>query len=113
MAVNIAEMRERGSLQNSSNPAYGYGQKDSYSEVSGLGDVRGRLRKLGGNRTNDFGEVSFSNRWEWIVRFETAIETNLFKSSRWVIENRFFTIDSYELMGNRKRFYRFVLTEKE
>lgn len=113
MAVNIAEMRERGSLQNNSGSVYGHGTKEYFQEVSGLGDVRGRLRKLGGSRVSDFGEVTFNNRWEWIVRYETAIETALQKSSRWVIDNRFFTIESYELMDNRKFFYRFVLTEKE
>lgn len=111
--MSIAELRERGSLQNTTSVAAGFGQKEVYSEVSGLGDVRGRLRKLGGSRRNDFGEVSFSNRWEWIVRFEAAIENNLFKNSRWVIDNRFFTVDSYELMDNRRFFYRFILTEKE
>jgi len=113
MAVNIAEMRERGSLQNNVSTAYGAGTKEYYQEVSGLGDVRGRLRKLGGSRTNDFGEVTFNNRWEWVVRYEVAIENALEKSSRWVIDNRFFTIDWYELVDNRKFFYRFVLTEKE
>ncbi len=113
MAVNIAELREVGSLQNSTSTPSGFGTKDNYSEVSGLGDVRGRLRKLGGRRVADFGEIALSHRWEWIVRYEAGIVNNLNLSSRWVIDNRFFSIDDYELMDNRKRFIRFVLTEKE
>jgi len=113
MAVNIAEMRERGSLQNWVFGSGQFGTVETFQEVTGLGDVRGRLRKLGGSRINDFNEVTFGNRWEWIVRYEVAIDNALEKSSRWVIDNRFFTIEWYELVDNRKFFYRFVLTEKE
>ena len=114
MAVNIAELRERGSLQNNTGSSTsGYGTREGYAEVSGLGDVRGRFRKLSGGRTNDFGSLGFDNRYEWICRYESAIENNLFKDTRWVIENRILTVDSYELIDNRKFFYRFILTERE
>ena len=108
MVIRAGEMRHTGALQ--ANTLSG---ADSYSEVSGLGDVRGRLRRMGGSRSNEGGEIVLNSSWEWIVRFETSIENAITEPSRWVIDNRFFTITGYERTGVNFEWYKFILTDTE
>lgn len=88
----------------------GAGSKDGYQEFI---TVRGRLRKQSGFRGLDFSEILLTNRWEFICWFQVALENDLSASTRVVIENRFFTIDSYELINQKKMFYRFILNEQQ
>jgi hypothetical protein len=102
-------MRWRGTLQNTVLVAAGYGNKDSYTDVDGVTDVYGSLKRIGGNRSNDNGETVFSNRWEWIVRKHADLSEKLGRGSRWVIDGRYFGIDGYEY---DQYYYRFILSER-
>lgn len=107
MAVKAGDMREKGSLQ-VNQPV---DNEDNYVEV--LNNVRGRLVKISGSRSRTAGETELLSTWDWFCWFETTIENNLTKSARWVIENRFFTINSYERVGNNYEFYIFNIKESE
>lgn len=108
---HIGELRQSGQLQTNSPTQQGAGKKDAFTTLL---TCRGRLTKLRGNRDLNSGEVNINAAWEWICRFQTAIDsvTNK-KSIRWIIDGRYFTVNNYELIDQKKRFYRFVLLENE
>lgn len=89
--------------------ALGAGKKDDYEEFL---TTRGKLSKMRGNRSLSFGEANIQNQWELYVRFEVALENDLSKSMRLLIDNMIFTIDSWELVDQKRRYYRFVLNQK-
>jgi hypothetical protein len=108
---HIGELRQSGALQINTPTQLGAGQKDSYSQLL---TCRGRLQKLRGNRILDNGEVIISAGWEWICRFQTAINSVANKKSiRWVIDGRTFSVSDYEQIDQKKRYYRFILLENE
>ena len=109
MAV-IGKMKQKGALQNNTPIAYGTGKKDAYSEVY---TAWGVLKKTGGFRTNEAGDTTLSSTWSFECRFSEDLETLLNKSSRWVINNRFFTISGYEQSDQERFWYKFLLTEVE
>lgn len=109
MKVAIKDMKYRGTLQNSEPLAAGLGLKDSFSDVDGVVDVYGSLKRIGGSRVSETGAVLFSNRWEWIVRKHTDLTEKVGRGSRWFIDGRYFAIDGFEYDNFH---YRFILTER-
>lgn len=108
MKVAIRDMRWRGTLQNTTLVAAGLGNKDSYTDVDGVSDVYGSLKRLSGSKSAN-GEVIFSNRLEWIVRKHEDLSEKLCRGSRWVIDGKYYGIDGYEY---DQYYYRFILTER-
>lgn len=110
-APHIGQLRQSGQLQTNIPVAQGAGFKDSFSTLL---TCRGRLTELRGNRSLNSAEVNINAAWEWICRFQTAIDsvTNK-KSIRWIIDGRYFTVNNYELIDHKKRYYRFTLLENE
>lgn len=109
MAV-IGNMRQKGALQNNTPIAYGAGKKDSYAEVA---TAWGQLKKQSSARVNELGDTTLASNWTWECRFNSDLENLIGKSSRWVIENRFFTITGYEQIDQRRFWYKFFLSEVE
>lgn len=108
---HIGQLRQTGQLQTNAPVAQGAGFKDSYSTLL---TCRGKLSKLKGGRVLDNGEVVFDNAWEWIIRFQPAIENITTKKSiRWLIEGRKFTVNDYNPIDQKRRYYRFILLENE
>jgi hypothetical protein len=108
---HIGKLRQSGQLQTNTPVQQGAGKKDAFTTLL---TCRGRLTKLRGNRGLNSAEVEINTAWEWICRFQTAIDgvTNK-KSIRWIIDGRYFTVNNYELIDHKKRYYRFVLLENE
>jgi hypothetical protein len=114
MAVSkpdIGKLRQSGQLQVNTPVQQGAGFKDSFATLL---TCRGALSKLRANRELNSAEVNINAAWEWICRVQTAINTVANKKSmRWIIDGRTFTVNNYELIDQKKRFYRFTLLENE
>lgn len=110
-APSIGQLRQSGSLQVNNPTQLGAGKKDNFSELL---TCRGDLQKMKGNRILDSGETVIAAGWQWIVRYQTAIESITDKKSiRWVIDGRSFVVSDYQLIDNKKKYYRFILLENE
>lgn len=111
MDVNpqIGSLRQVVRFERNVPTVLGAGKKDDYEEFL---TTRGALSKIKGNRSLSFGEANIQNQWVLFVRFETALENDLSKSMRLLIDNIIFTIDTWSLVGQKRRFYRFVLNQK-
>jgi hypothetical protein len=108
---HIGNLRQSGQLQVNTPVQQGAGFKDSYSTLL---TCRGELSKVRGNRDLNSAEVNINASWHWVCRFQTAIDgvTNK-KSIRWIIDGRTFKVDNYELVGQKKKYFRFTLLENE
>lgn len=108
---HIGKLRQSGQLQINTPVQQGAGFKDAFTTLL---TCRGDLTKLRGSRGLNSAEVEINAEWEWICRYQTAINgvTNK-KSIRWIIDGRYFTVNDYELIDHKKRYYRFVLLENE
>jgi hypothetical protein len=108
---HIGELRQSGTLQTNNPLQQGAGKKDNYTTLL---TCRGRLTQLRSNRGLDLSETTLSNAWEWICRYQIAISNVANKKSiRWQIDGRNFSVNSYELIDQKKHYYRFVLLENE
>jgi hypothetical protein len=109
--TEIGKLRQSGQLQTNTRIQQGAGFKDNYSTLL---TCRGRLTKLRGNRSFNDSETDINAAWEWICRYQVAIDniTNK-KAIRWIIDGRRFTVNNYELIDQKKRYYRFTLLENE
>lgn len=108
---HIGELRQSGQLQTNSPTQQGAGKKDSFTTLL---TCRGRLQQLKSNRGLDISETTLFNAWEWVCRYQSAIAsvTNK-KSVRWLIDGRYFSVNSYEQLDQKKHYYRFILLENE
>lgn len=89
--------------------ALGAGSVDSYSDLL---TTRGSLKKLNGSRGLSFGEVFESNSYELIVRVQTLLEQNLRMDMKVVIDGRTFTLSSYDMMDEKRFYYKMILNEQ-
>lgn len=87
----------------------GAGASDSYSTLL---TTRGSLKKLNGSRGLSYGELLESNSYECIVRHQSSLQTNLRMDMKVEIDSRTYTIASYELIEEKRFYYRFVLNEQ-
>jgi len=87
----------------------GAGAADSYSTLL---TTRGSLKKLSGSRSLSFGELVESNSYEMITRYQSSIASNVRMDTKIEIEGRTFTINSFEKTGEKRFYYRFVLSEQ-
>lgn len=84
----------------------GAGALDSYSTYC---TTRGYLKKTSGSRSVSFGEITGGNSYTLWVRFQTTIESNIRMDNKIIIDGRTFTIDSFELVDEEKKYYKFTL----
>lgn len=107
----LGKLRQSGQLQINTPIQQGAGFKDNYTTLL---TCRGDLTKARGDRGLNSGEVDISSTWFWDCRYQSAIAnvTNK-KSIRWIIDGRKFTVNNYELIDQKKRYYRFTLLENE
>jgi len=87
----------------------GAGKADAYTTLL---TTRGSLKKLNGSRGISFGELLESNSYEMFTRYQQDLEDNLSMSVKVEIESRLFTISSYEKIGEKRFYYRFILNEQ-
>ena len=87
----------------------GAGKEDVYTTLL---STRGKMTQLSSSRGTQYGEISEGARWELIVRFETDIESNLSIKLRVEYDSRTYTIDSWEKIGEKRFYYKFILSEQ-
>lgn len=108
---HIGKLAQSGQLQTNTPVAQGAGFKDSYATLL---TCRGELTKMSGSRFLDNSETVMDNKWQWVCRYQAAIQNITQKKSiRWIIDGRRFTVNGYELIGQKKRYFRFILLENE
>lgn len=105
----IGDLRQVVKLERNEPVRQGAGMKDNYVEWV---TTRGKLVKYTGSRLLQQGEGVIVNRWDLWIRFQSAVENYIGKSDKLIINNMFFTVVTYELVGERKRMYHFVLSQK-
>lgn len=105
----IGKMRQVVKMERNEPVPLGAGMKDNYVEwVS----TRGLLQKMSGFRALTFGEANIENRWELFIRYQQEVENYISKSMKLIINNMFFTVETYSLIDEKQRYYHLVLNEK-
>lgn len=87
----------------------GAGAKDAYTTLL---TTRGSLRKLNGGRGLSFGELLESNSYEMITRYQVALANGLNMAVKVEIESKTYTIQSFEKIGEKKFYYKFILNQQ-
>src|SRR5215204_1902369 len=108
--MDISQLDEKISFENPvfSNDAYG-GQSESF--VEWLSDCWASVERRSGFKNFSEGFESTVTRYDVYVRYRSLIETNLKeKYTRIVYGNRRFSIDSSELIDEKKKYYHFTVT---
>jgi len=72
---------------------------------------RGLFKKLSGHRRFESGYDATVNAGEMFVPWRQEIENNISKDVRIVYDNRFFAIDNYDLVGEKRRMYHIEVRE--
>lgn len=107
--VNISDFRHVVKLENvvkSANASAG--QNEGYVDFV---TVRGSMKKKDGFRTFDDGYDKQVNTYEFVTFWRQQIENNITKDTRLVFDNRFFKIETYELIREQRAFYKFTIVE--
>lgn len=84
----------------------GQGQSDDYSPDI---ETRGMLRKAGGNRNLQWGEISTEDSYELICRFQSALESRLASNGKVIVDGKEYTINTWEKIDQIKHVYKFKL----
>lgn len=87
----------------------GAGKEDAYTTLL---TTRGSMKQLSSSKGLYYGEISEGARWELMVRFETALASALNMSLKVEYDSRTFTIDSWEKIGEKRFYYKFILSEQ-
>lgn len=93
-------------LQKNTPTGQGAGLVDSYSTYV---TTRGYLKKKSGNRGVSFGEILGNDSYTLFVRYQTAIATYLRTDNKVIIDSKTFTVDSFELVDEEKKYYKINL----
>lgn len=106
----IGQLRSRVKFEQNAPTTLGAGKKDAYTELL---TTWGELKKNSGQRVADALSEKLISSYTLHVRKQEALANGLDKKTRVVINNRFFTIVSYELVQQKQFFYKFELKEDE
>lgn len=110
MSDLIGNMREVCTLCLNAPSNQGAGAVDNYGALL---TTRGQLSRSSGNRSLTFGDIQGNSSFTLTVRHQQAIESNIVISAKWLINNDFYTIESWEKVGQRDFYYKFALNKKE
>jgi hypothetical protein len=109
MSDLIGKMDKVCELLQNTPTAQGAGAVDSYAVLL---TTRGYLKKSSGSRSLQFADISVNDSWSLIVRKQNQMVNNLRRDMKWRIDNRTFTIDSWEDIEEEHFYYKFYLTEQ-
>lgn len=82
------------------------GQNDVYTTLL---TTRGRLRKISGGRGLDFGLIENKESYKLLCRFQSALEYSITANMKVEVDNKGFTIDTWEKVDEINHLYEFVL----
>lgn len=106
----IGDMRQSVTLCLNAPTSLGAGGRDNYGALL---TTRGKLSKSSANRALTFGEIQGESSYTLVVRYQQAIDVNISISAKWLIDNVFYTIESWEKIEQRNFYYKFRLNKKE
>lgn len=108
--AGVGQMRSKAQfVKNVPIPA-GAGMKDNYvALLSGWGN----LKKKGGGRTLEAGELVINKTYEFLCRFSNALNDGMDNGVLLVIENNTYTINDYWKDEERNFYYKFNLNKSE
>ena len=81
----------------------------SYTYATAL-SAWGKLQRARGGRTT-VAELQVNSSWIWECHFRSDLSIGI--KNRWVIDSKTFTVEDYELIDQKKAFYRFKLLAVE
>ena len=70
----------------------------------------GKLRRSGARKSTEV-KLEIGSSWVWECYFQSALTINI--KNRWLIDGRTFAIEDYELIDQKKAFYKFKLLAVE
>lgn len=82
------------------------GQNDVYTTLL---TTRGRLRKISGGRSLDFGLIENRESYKLLCRFQSALEYSITANMKVDVDNKSFTVDTWEKVDEINHLYEFVL----
>lgn len=100
----IGDMRSRVKFENNEKTKLGAGSVDNYVEYL---TTWGKFRQRGGVRTESGFEQVIETSYQLWVRWQESMELGINNKTKVIIENRFFAINSFEKVG-QKRFYLYL-----
>lgn len=108
--AGVGQMRSKAQfVKNVPTPA-GAGMKDNYvALLSGWGN----LKKKGGGRTLEAGELVINKTYEFLCRFSNALNDGMDNGVLLVIEDNTYTINDYWKDEERNFYYKFNLNKSE
>lgn len=105
---DIGQMRQIARFEKNEPTQLGAGKKDNYQPFT---TTRCWLKRKSGNRFASLGEAVLGTQWEMGCRAYAELTNDLSKSIKVLINNMIFTVESYELVGEKNHYYYFVLNE--
>jgi head-tail adaptor len=107
--VSISDFRQVVKLENVIKvPNASGGQDEAYADFV---ITRGSMKKKDGFRTFDEGYDKQVNTYEYVTFWRKELENNITKDTRFVYDNRFFKMETFELIREQRQFYKFILVE--
>lgn len=110
MSDIVGKMRKVVKFYKNTPAQQGAGWKDNYALLL---TTRGYLKKDFGDRNGAFGEISSDSSFTLFVRKQDALQNNLSVSIKLIIDNYWYTINSWEEVEHLVLFYRFKIHRKE
>ena len=107
--MGIGEFNKTVVFKQNTPSTLGAGKKDSYTTLL---TTKGRLKKQSGSRSLGFGDIQITNSYELLVRYQTSLATNLRADVKIEIENKTYTIQTFEKVGEKDFYYRFIIVEQ-
>src|SRR5688572_5564415 len=106
----VGQMKKVVTFKQNTPSTQGAGGKDSYSDLL---TTRGYLKKSSGSRNPAYSDILGDNSWTLIVRKQAALTSALSMSLKIEIDNKLFTIQSWEDVNEDNALYKFSLTQQD
>lgn len=107
--MGIGEFTKTVVFKQNTPTTLGAGKKDAYTTLL---TTKGRLKKQSGSRSLGFGDIQITNSYELLVRYQSSLATNLRADVKIEIDSKTFTIQTFEKIGEKNFYYRFIIVEQ-
>lgn len=108
--MDIVKLNKIVTFQTNAQTPSGAGTVDSYTTLL---TTRGNLSKIRSGRNLLTGEMSFNGSYYLMVRFTDALYNAIRTDMRVIIENVYYTIDSWEKTEEKRFYIKFVVNRGE